>query len=174
MTETEEQLIILLLGSADRPLSAVHLQKEMFVFSKTFPKVAEDFNFQKHYLGAYSQILQELAEEPYYFPDAYVTDEKGTHLTEKGKTIASKIIEDGASSANLKTALASFRMIRQLYDKLTDDEILFLMYATYPGYTELSSVYESLVKKKPQIIENLKSKGIITEDRYDELKAMKF
>jgi hypothetical protein len=68
--------------------------------------------------------------------------------------------------------LHSFKLIRDIYDKLTKEELLFLIYVTYPEYVELSSIYDRLVKdkeKRMQLSESLLKKGLITADRYREL-----
>ena len=66
----------------------------------------------------------------------------------------------------------SFKLIRDIYDKLTKEELLFLIYITYPEYIEYSNVYDRLVrneKKKLELSQSLLKKGLITEERYKEL-----
>ena len=178
MNEQSEKLIILLLGARAFPIpSFAHLQKEMFMLSKTYPKVDEVFNFQKHLLGVYSQTLQALAEEPYYFAGAYTFDANGIRLTREGREVFEKMMRESKNNFVFQNVISSAKLIRTLYDKLSDDELLFLMYITYPEFTELSSVYEQLVRNKGsrvRILEDLRRKGTITQERYEELSAMKF
>ena len=58
--------------------------------------------------------------------------------------------------------------IRSLYDDLSDNEFMFLIYKTY-GYTEKSDVFNKLMKKRKRLATSLLHKGIITHQRYEEL-----
>jgi hypothetical protein len=176
--EDAEKLIILMIGSSVGPVpSFTHMQKEMFILSRTFPKVEDLFYFEHHYLGAYSQILDGLIKEPAYYPEVYSYNIRGIFLTVIGKKTHDEIIYENRKSETLNLMRNSMKMIRQLYDRLTTNELLLLMYLTYPEYTDKSSVYAGLVEnaaKRNNLIENIKRKGLITEDRYEELRAMKF
>lgn len=44
--------------------------------------------------------------------------------------------------------LAAMKMVRELYDKLTPEELLLLIYDTYPEYREKSNVYYGIQKSK--------------------------
>ena len=69
--------------------------------------------------------------------------------------------------------LSSLKLIRDLYDELENEELLFLIYETYPEYTEYSRISDELLKnksKRVKITRSLLSKGIITEKRFEELK----
>jgi hypothetical protein len=63
------------------------------------------------------------------------------------------------------------KMVRNLYDKLPTDELLFLIYSTYEDYTEKSTKSKELLSspKRERIAESLMRKGLITEKRYAEL-----
>ena len=66
--------------------------------------------------------------------------------------------------------------MRDLYDKLTKDELMFLIYETYPKYTEFSQVSDKLTKNefiRSKLLNNILSKGLITPERYDELRNAK-
>jgi len=58
--------------------------------------------------------------------------------------------------------------IRSLYDKLNDQEFMFLIYETY-GYTEKSEVFNALMKNRRYLARKLLDKGVITQRRYQEL-----
>ena len=63
------------------------------------------------------------------------------------------------------------KLVRRLYEKLTTDELLFLIYATYDEYTEKSHKAKSLLTKKSRMrfAQQLLEKGVITKSRFLEL-----
>lgn len=66
----------------------------------------------------------------------------------------------------------ALQLVRQMYDPLSKDELLFLIYVTYPNYIEFSSEYDRLVRDKrnrKHLADNLLEKGLVTRARYDEL-----
>lgn len=167
-----EKYLILLLGAVDRPISTqVHLQKEFFILSKTIPKISEYVVFEKHYKGPYSNDLKEVSNEPVYLSDCFTHDFDGFYLTDKGKDYYNKFVEFNTNDGKFIEFLAIVRMIRELYDKLSEEELLFLIYITYDEYTEYSAVSDKLLSpnKKKYLANKLLKKGAITESRYKEL-----
>jgi DNA-binding MarR family transcriptional regulator len=149
-----------------------HVQKELFVLSQFYPKVQEFFKFEKHYQGPYSQVLQDLVVEPAYHVNAYTYDQHGYHLTPTGKKIFQQLVSQYADNEKFTQLLKASELIRRLYDKLTKDELLFLIYITYPAYTEFSDQYQRLVENKAnrkKLAESLYKLGLVTEERYKEL-----
>ena len=63
------------------------------------------------------------------------------------------------------------KMIRDLYDRLTTDELLLLVYHTYPEYKLKSKKSEELLspQNKSRIAKQLLSKGLITLKKYHEI-----
>lgn len=173
-TQIIERYLILLLGAIDRPIpTPVHLQKEFFILSKSIPKISEYIVFEKHYKGPYSSDLNNISEEPVYHSDCFEHNLNGLRLTSKGKSFYDKFVDFNKKDKKFIEFLAVVRMIRELYDQLSEDELLFLIYITYGEYTKYSSVSHKLLapKKKREFAEKLFKKGIITESRYRELLA---
>jgi len=168
-----ERYIILLLGVVDRPIPSIwHLEKELFILSKSNPIVQKFLEFERHYHGPYSQVLKEVVEEPIHFENAFILDKDGIHLTSYGKKIFNKLVEENRENKKFMEFLHALKLIRNLYDKLSVEELLFLIYITYPEFTKLSSISDRLLKnkvKRHQILRSLLRKGIITEKRYKEL-----
>lgn len=173
MGQEREYYIILLLGVVDKPIPTMwHIQKELFILSKVHPKIQKFFNFVKHYDGPYSQVIQEDVMEPMYFKNAYDFSNKGIHLTENGKSIFNEIKKRYGNNEKFIYLLHILELIRNIYDKLSKDELLFIIYLTYPDYIELSNKYEKLVLNKENrtsLAKKLYSKGIITKERYEEI-----
>jgi membrane carboxypeptidase/penicillin-binding protein PbpC len=71
----------------------------------------------------------------------------------------------------MEPILAAMKMVRELYDKLSLEELLLLIYDTYPEYQKKSDVFEVIRKAKKKLAENLVKKGFIDEERYEDLIA---
>ena len=169
-----EEFIVSLLGSKEKACPTVwHLQKEIFIFTKMNPKSKPLFNFVKHYEGPYSEILQESLKEPMYYEDAFSIKQNGEIcLTDEGQKIFDNLRKMYTHDEKFLHIINNFKLIRDIYDKLTKKELLFLIYITYPEHIEYSNVYDRLVrdkKKRIQLSEKLLKKGLITEERYKEL-----
>ncbi|MFA5214180.1 MAG: hypothetical protein WC406_12650 [Methanoregula sp.] len=67
--------------------------------------------------------------------------------------------------------LAAMKMVRELYDKLTPEELLLLVYDTYPEYQKRSNIFDNIQKSKKKLADSLMTKGYIDEDRYEDLMA---
>jgi len=176
MVKVVEEYIVSLLGVADKPLPSVwHLQKEFFILTKMNPNVQELLNFVSHYEGPYSQILQESYHEPICYDDAFETNKNEISLTEQGKRTFNEIKNRYADNPKFVKFLHSLKLLRDIYDKLSKEELLFLMYLTYPSFIEHSNIYERLVKneqRRKRICASLLKKGVITSDRYEELMVL--
>ena len=170
-----EDLIILLLGSSPNPMpSRGHLQKEMFMLAKANPKLGPLIGFESHYNGPYSPRLQEASFEPFHRAGAYKVDGAGRlSLTEEGKRIFDKKVSDAGPQSKLADLLIVAEMIRMLYDKLSVDELLFLIYKTYPEETEHSNIrgYFKDDSVRRRLADSLLKKEMITPGRRDELIA---
>ena len=170
-----EDLIILLLGSSSNPMpSRWHLQKEMFMLAKANPKLEPLIYFEPHYNGPYSSRLQEASFEPFHRAGAYKVDGDGKmHLTEEGRRIFDKKVADAGPQSKLADLLIVAEMIRMLYDKLSVDELLFLIYNTYPEETEHSNIRDSFKDDsvRRRLADSLLKKDMITQGRHGELIA---
>lgn len=173
-SEEAEKYIVLLLGAKDKPIpSQWHLQKEMFILSMAVPKINELFDFEGHYNGPFSPELKEIVDEPLYYDNAYHVHKNGTiRLTEQGIEIFKKIISEHQHNKKFTDLLKTIRLTREIYDKLGTDELLFLVYQTYPKYIESSNIYERLVAQKSTLADSLLAKGLITDKRHSELKEI--
>jgi hypothetical protein len=175
LTEIEivERYLLLLLGVVDKPIpSHEHLQKELFILSKVHPKIAEFINFEKHYKGPYSEDINDLANNPVYYVGAYQCNRKGKiWITPEGKKIYDNLVKEYSEDPKFNKLLAMMKMVRELYDKLSRDELLSLIYVTYPEYKQMSRISNELLspRKRKEIARRLLRKEAITEKRYLEL-----
>jgi hypothetical protein len=175
--EIVERYLILLLGANSKPIpSDMHLQKEIFILSNFKDSISGSFDFQKHYFGPYSQVLEEALKNPAYFSKAFEFNYKQIFLSKEGKKEFSKMVRNFSKEENFKILISAMELLRNLYDKLTQDEFMFLVYETYPQYTQFSQVSDKLLKNKfmrNKLLSSIHSKGLITEERYEELKNEK-
>jgi hypothetical protein len=171
--EIIEKYIILLLGVVDRPIpSFTHLEKEMFILSKCFPIIQDFFNFEEYHYGAYSVALQETVVEPFYFENAFKIDGNKISLSDSGKKEFKKIVLEGQSDKYASELLSALGLIRELYDKLSVNELLFIIYNTYPESAKFSSVSDNYLKNsklREKYAKSLLHKGVISQERYNEL-----
>jgi hypothetical protein len=172
-----ERYIIVLLGVLDRPIrSELHLQKELFVLSKAVKKISDAIVYEKHHEGPYSADLHDVSFSPIFYPNAYQRDyQRGYVLNPEGKEIFEKILAANSESQEFVEFLAMSKMVRELYDNLSRDEILLLIYSTYKEYTEFSTVSDKILspRKRERLAKSLMDKGIISEKRYNEILEIK-
>jgi len=160
-----KKLIALLLSGADKPIgSKVNFQKELFLLIKAMPQFESLFDFMSHRLGPYSNSAEHVIENN---PELFVADRKGIYLSDEGKQFSASV-EKEMQPDNFERLNRSVQFIREVYDNLTDDEFMFLVYMTY-GYTEKSDRFDDLLKRRKYFADSLLRKKIITHQRYEEL-----
>jgi len=171
--EIIEKYLVLLLGVVDRPMpSKIHLQKELFLLSKANPKIADFIDYEKHYKGPYSAELDDISKDPLFYTNAFEFDKyQRLFLTNEGKKIFKNLIEENSKNPRFKELLKLIKMTREVYDKLSKNELLFLVYATYKDYTEKSDISNHLLSKisRKNFSKKLLEKGLISENRAKEL-----
>jgi hypothetical protein len=171
--EVTERYLILLLGVVDQPIpSATHLQKELFTLSQANPRMGRFISFEKHYFGPYSDDVKDAAENPVFNRDAYVIDDRNKLvLTHEGRRKFDVLISENSEEPRFTELLSMMRMVRELYERLTVDELLFLIYVTYEEYTERSDKSKELLSpgRSRKLSNELLRKGVITRRRYEEL-----
>jgi len=169
-----EDYAILMLGVKKSPVpSILHLQKELFILSKLNPKVQEHFDFIAYYKGPFSPILNSVIEDSVYVKDAFDIKNNKILLGEGGCKEFKRIIEKNKDNPRLQDSLLQMSLIRDLYEKLTEKELLLLIYDTYKEFPEKSLVSDEILNNKEVtnlLINSLLSKSIITLERYNELK----
>lgn len=168
-----EELMILLLGVKDTPIpSRFHLQKELFILTTIKPKLKDVIIFDIYQQGVYSQEVTYSLYNMLYYKDAVRVDNDGKiYLTTHGKEAFESIKQEYKDSSEFKYLLKIMKMIRVMYDKLTKEEFALLLYTRYPETAKVSTIIDNINTNKKEIIEALRKKGYITEERYKELLA---
>lgn len=175
-----EHLILLLLGARDQKISLLHLEKEAFFLWNFHPDIKKFMRFISHYRGPYSEEIQQVIRNPFnlincwiYTPPARYDALSGGYveLTPHGRGEYQRLYAASSANSQMEPILAAMTMVRELYDKLSMEELLLLIYDTYPEYQKKSDVFESIRRSKKRLAENLVKKGYIDEDRYEDLLA---
>jgi len=169
--EFVERSLMLLLAQGKGGLTPTRLQKEMFLFSEIRPDLKEDLNFEQHYLGPYSRVLEETVRSPTYLSNMFAFQGKKIFLSSKGKKEYQEMLTKRKKDIKFNLLISSLKILRTIYDKLSETELLFLVYVTYPEFTKNSSISYKLLNNplRKRILSSLKSKEVITDGRYEEL-----
>lgn len=72
-------------------------------------------------------------------------------LIPKVKEIYNKLVENYKDNDDFKKILSAMKLVRKLYEKLTTEELLFLIYATYEEYAEKSHKAKNLLSKRNRL-----------------------
>ena len=175
-----EHLILLLLGANDQKISILHLEKEAFFLWNFHPDIKKFMGFISHYRGPYSEEIEQIIKNPfnlincwtYIPPTRYDTLSGGyVELTPHGRREYQRLHAASSVNPQMVPILAAMKMVRELYDKLSLEELLLLIYDTYPEYQKKSNVFDDIQKSKKRLAGSLVNKGYIDEDRYEGLMA---
>lgn len=173
-----EKFLLLVLGEHDITLSLLHLEKEAFLLRNFYPDLEDYMNFLAYYRGPFSREVEETIKNPSYLDNNWVyyppkSSDKLSggyiRLTDKGRREYKELYDKVKDDDKLKHLLSGIRMVRKLYDNLSKEELLLLIYDTYPDYIEKSIVYNDIEKKKKILANKLRKRGIIDEERYENL-----
>jgi hypothetical protein len=173
-----EKFILLTLGAVDRPISILHLEKEVFLLWNFHPDIRQYLNFVKHYKGPFSQEISKIVHHPFYLEGCweYVPPQKSNDLgggfvglTQSGRIEYQRMYSAAKNKESLLPLLSGINIVRNLYDNLSYEELLLLIYDTYPEYTEFSKVSKEIERKKIYIAQKLLKDGIIGTERFDEM-----
>jgi hypothetical protein len=88
-------------------------------------------------VGTYSNSAEHIIENNL---ELFVADNKGIYRSDEGKQFSSSVQKE-MHPENFDRLIQSIMCIRSVYDHLTDDELMFLVYISY-GYTEKSDRFE--------------------------------
>ncbi len=165
LIKPEQQLILLLLGVINKPIpSKLHIHKELFVLSRVYPRLNELLEYEAYRKGPFSRVIQDALEE--LIERGFVISKHGEYqLTREGLKAYREIF----NSIKRRDLIETLKNIRDIYDKLDRDELLLIIYLTYPEYTIESEEVLYILTKAPKIIKRLYEKGVITSKRSKEL-----
>lgn len=135
-------------------------------------------NFIKHYKGPYSEEIAKIIRHPFYLSNCWAyqppidSNDLGggyVELTDIGRHEYEKLYPEAKKQESLLSLLSGIKMVRELYDNLSFEELLLLIYSTYPEYTEFSKIYKDIERKRKTLAKNLLNNGLIDKSRFEEI-----
>jgi len=178
--EAQERLILLVLGVApNQKISMLHLEKEVFLLWNFHPMIKDFINFVAYFRGPYSSEIIDVIKAPYYLTECweYHPPSKGDNLsggfvtlTRKGLTEYKKYYSQMLEVKELHSLLAGIKIVRTTYDDLSEEELLLLVYDTYPSFRTRSTVAKEIFEKRDIITDKLIKRGIISEEKGEYLR----
>jgi len=175
-----EYLILLILGDANQKTSLLHIQKEIFLLWNFDKEINSFFEFVKHYRGPYLDIINESVKHPFILYDCweYIAPEKKdklsggfVNITEEGKEKYLAFIKDVKSSKNahLLHIITAVNILNNLYIHLTEEELLLIIYDSFPEFTKKSNVFDTIQRKKEKLARRMFEADYIEENKFKEL-----
>lgn len=178
--EAQEWLILLVLGLfPDKIMSMLHLEKEVFILWNFHSLIKDLINFVAHYRGPYSSEIRDIIIEPMYLTDSweFIPPKRGdtlsggfVTLTKEGHERYKKYYKDILEDEELHSLLAGIKIVRTIYDDLSDEELLLLVYDTYPDFRKKSEVADDIYKKRFELTDKLLKRGIISDKKAEYLR----
>ena len=176
--KSQENLILLVLGAvSDTPMSKLHLEKDIYLLYNFHLEIPKFIKFSAYHRGPYSQEIADAIQDPYIRTDEWVynpIDKQDKYssgyikLTEKGREEYKKLYDKMLSNKRMHSLLAGIELVRRLYDNLTPQEFIYIIYETYPNMTVNSEIKNEIFAKREEITRNLKQKfGFITDTQND-------
>lgn len=180
LRRAQEGLVLLVLGAVpDKQLSLLHLEKEVFLLWKFHASISEFVHFVAYLKGPYAEEISNSVKEPHFYPDAWEYTEPTSQkdftggyvkLTEFGKEEYKKLYNKMVKQDKMRSLLAGILIVRAINDDLTPEELLLLIYDTYPDFRTKSEVAKEIYEKKNEIIDKLFQRGTISDEKAEELK----
>lgn len=171
-----ENLMLLIIGVSNSPISLLHLQKETFLLWNFHPYMKEFLHFIEHYRGPFSSEIEKTVLYPFYLEGCWsyksphdVLSGGYVQITHEGVKKYKEIHHKAQESKNLNILLTGIQAVRELYDKLNEEELLLLIYDTYPRYKLRSKVSNSIFNKRKSLAKQIYQKGFIDKERMKSL-----
>lgn len=160
--DTVQGFILALLGLGDEPeiRGNLHLQKEMYLLSRQLDSLAEACNFNPYLKGPYSEDVEAALSD---LKALGLVEEGGggrLHLTEEGKGLFQELAEEIPSEVKERLIES-----KDLFNDMTEDELLVFIYAVYPEMATESVIRERVMAKRVPIAKRLYGRGKVSLER---------
>ena len=164
--DNELQKFIILLASAagGKPIKGnTKLQKILFLLSNSIDDIREYGDFDAYLYGPYSETIDQ--ELQYLGQIGVLSNTRGEiALTETGKEIAKDMTKNTAG-----VVLKALIKYKEIFNDLTNKELLAYVYSAYPDMAKESVEYENLRPNMEDHIMSLVKKHKISAQRAAEL-----
>lgn len=148
----------------------MRLHKIVFLISKNHPELEKFADFEAYYYGPYSESIESALD--YLVSNGFLEEinkgksRKSYIVTPQGKKIADKLIKE------FPEVYSEISELYKVIDILTDDELLALVYFSYPEYAKESKIYDKIREKRVELAVSLYQKGVISLGKAAEIAGM--
>lgn len=164
LTPSQRYAILLLSANNFEPVRGeLWYQKELFLLSKNINKLGESTDFAADYMGPYSETAKEEYTE-LKMCEILENEDYKIKLTSFGKKVAS-LLEKDITQEEIKI----ISELKSLLNDMSRDELLCLIYFTYPEMRTESVLFERINRKKKELVFSLYKKGKISLGKASEI-----
>ncbi|HOW29597.1 MAG TPA: UPF0175 family protein [archaeon] len=164
LSELQKYIILLLASNNNVPIRGdVWFQKELFLIAKNLKNIDEEASFCSDMYGPYSENADNQLEE-LELDDVIKKDGSKIAITNYGKEIAKKIESNIAKP--ILNMISDFKI---LLNDLDNEEVLAIIYFTFPDYTDESLVIANIKKDRKEIAIRLYKKDKISLQKASEI-----
>lgn len=160
---SKQYMLFLLNALNEKPIkNNTKLMKELFFISKNVPSLEKELDFQSDNYGPSSDVVQRYIEN--LSQENFLKINKNEYQIDSlGKEYLNSF------SSNFNIDLDLIEDMKQLFDGLTNDEVLALTYFTYPETTNESLVLNKIISKRKNLALSLYKKNKISLEKASEI-----
>lgn len=167
LSELQKYMILLLASNNNAPIRGnIWFQKELFLIAKNIKSIEEEAAFCSDMYGPYSENASEQLEELEL--DEIIKKDGSKIIISKTGEIVAKNIQRNTP----KSIIAMIYEFKVLLNDLDNDEILALIYFTFPDYTEESLIINKIIQKRKEIAIRLYKKEKVSLQKASEIAGM--
>ena len=164
------RIITLLIAAYKNKIEGkIRLHKIIFLLSRKYPKIASISDFEAYNYGPYGEGVESALTDlvSYGLLEKIGNDHKQEYtLTPKGRETVDKVKQDFSDFYD------DIKKLMKTMDKLTDEELVALVYFTYPEYAKESKIYKYIMNKRVNIAVSLYNKDVISIGKAAEIAGM--
>jgi uncharacterized protein YwgA len=168
-TLLEKTILVLLYLKEKSPIfGKLRLQKMIFLISQDFEKLRDELDFEPHRYGMYDQTIDDMVEGLEL--DGFVTVDENNNkitLTQKGIEKAKEILKEFSEKE-----IETIEEVKELFEDLTEDEILALLYFKFPEFAKYSEKLGEITRKRKELAISLYKKGKVSLEAASEIAGM--
>jgi len=152
---------------------SLRLHKILFMVSRGVPELLEDDTYSPHDFGPFSEDVEEsvigfLEMENLLDIEHYDKSTVDYKLTQNGAQIAKRVF----SNMSLEEK-DNISRVYNLFDELTSDEILFIVYFMYPETAKYSRVVENINNNKLRLARSIYRKKSLSPQFLAQISKLK-
>lgn len=153
--EPLEWILLMLYAANGKIPSKIHIQKALFIASRSIEELNEVLEFKAYRMGPWSEELSDALENAYL--SGLVSEvEDGLILTEQGVVKAEELWRK--LDERYREVLSD---IARFVKNMSEDELLIYIYVVY-GFSEKSDVVEKLLRRRRELAVSMFLKGLIS------------